>query len=78
MSLIHTPMLRGCIIIIAGTKEHFEGHTPPIISGGHGCDGVLSCRSTIHFFQLNHDIVGIARKLLSRARRFLRCAEAET
>ena len=27
MALIHTPMLRRCII--AGTKERFEGHTPP-------------------------------------------------
>ena len=36
------------------------------------------CRSTNHFFWLNHSIVGIARKLLSRARQFLRCTEAET
>ena len=27
MALIHTPMLRQCVI--AGTKEHFEGLTPP-------------------------------------------------
>jgi hypothetical protein len=27
MALIHTPMLRWCII--AGTNERFEGHTPP-------------------------------------------------
>ena len=30
------------------------------------------------FFPVNQGIVGIARKLLSRARRFLRCTEAET
>jgi hypothetical protein len=33
----------------------------------------IACRSTNHFFRLNHGIVGIARQLLSRARRFLRC-----
>jgi len=29
-------------------------------------------------FRLNHGIVGIARKLLSRPRKFLHCTEAET
>jgi hypothetical protein len=32
----------------------------------------VACRSTNHFFWLNHGIVGIGRKLLSRARQFLR------
>jgi hypothetical protein len=45
--------------------------------GGHGCDVFCSCRSTDHFFRLNHGIVGIVRKLSSRARRFLRCTEVE-
>jgi len=39
---------------------------------------VACCRSANHFFQLNHGIVGIARKLLSRARRFLHRTEAKT
>ena len=38
----------------------------------------VTCRNTNHFFLLNHCIVGIPRKLLSRARQFLRCTEAET
>ena len=38
----------------------------------------VACRSMNHFFWLNHGIVGIARKLLSRARRFLFCTEAKT
>ena len=109
MALIHTPMLRRCII--AGTKERFEGGTPPqhpqnyirLLGGSSPINltrrneaqclvwGVrwaflpstamvvtvfVACRSTNHFFQLNHGIVGIARKLLSLARRFLRWTEA--
>ncbi len=110
MALIHTPMLRWCII--AGTKERFEGHTPPqhpqhyirLLGGSSpinltrwneaqclvwGVTGafppsaamvvtVFTCWSTNHLLPVNHGIVGIARKLLSRARRFLRCTEAET
>jgi len=38
----------------------------------------VACRSMNHFFWLNYGIVGIAKKLLSRARWFLRCTEAET
>ena len=38
---------------------------------------VIACRSTNHFFLLNLGIVGIARKLLSRAIRFLHCTEVE-
>ncbi len=87
MALIHTPMLRRCII--AETKERFEGHTPPqhpqhyiCLLGGSspinltrrnkvqclvwGVTGAfppskamvvtvfLACRSTNHFFRLNH------------------------
>ena len=53
--------------------------------GGHFCHWwpwlwwcFVACRSTNHFFWLNHGIVGIARKLLSQARRFLHCTKAET
>ena len=38
----------------------------------------VACRSTNHFFQLNHGILGIARKLLSQARGVLRLTEAVT
>ncbi len=42
------------------------------------CFVFCSCRSTNHFLRLNHSKVGIARKLLSRARQFLHCTEAGT
>jgi len=38
----------------------------------------VACRITNHFFRLNHGIVGIARMLLSQARRIFGCTEAKT
>ena len=111
MALIHTPMLRRCII--AGTKERFEGLTPPQhpqhyirLLGGLspinltrrnkaqclvcGVTGALPLSAamvvTVFYslpeheplFRLNHQIMGISRKLLSWARQFFHCTEAET
>ena len=98
MALIHTPMLRRCII--AGTKERFEGLTPPQhpqhyirLLGGLspinltrrnkaqclvcGVTGALLLSAAMFLtvfyslpeheplFRLNHEIMGISRKLLS-------------
>jgi len=69
--------------IFWGIVTHaFERGTMPCVGcGGNGCDlwwCFVACRSTNNFFPLNYGIVGIARKLLSRARWFLHCTEAET
>jgi len=48
-----------------------KGAFPPSAAMVWWC--FVACRSTNHFYRLNHGIVGIAIKLLSRARRFLRC-----
>ena len=55
------------------------------VLGGHFCRRwpwlwwcFVACRNTNHFFRLSHGKVGIARKLLSRARWFLCCTEAKT